>query len=497
MPVLRRLLAAALLAPLPLVAQPASTPSAAAPVVGPARGTVIVVGGGAMGPEIYERFIAAAGGPDALIIDVPTAGGAEDYGDDAAGARGFRRAGARNVRVLHTTDRALADADSFVAVLRSAGGVWFEGGRQYRLVDAYAGTKTEQAFRDVLARGGVIGGPAAGATILGDFLVRGAPSNDNRIMDDPSHRQGFAYLRGVAIDQHVVARDRLADLADSIMPRYPQLLGISEDEGTAWVVRGDTAEIIGRNKAFVYGGADPTPAGVPLLTLYPGDRYDLGRRRVIARAADRWAGGAAFVDSLLRRYADPAAGGATVLVARDGAVLVDRSFGIPPQPRYMPTTAVPQFELGEISSVFTALCAQLEDGGGDAPARARRGPPMTPFQACLARRVSTPVGLHRTEADSAGRVRSSVDELYRLALGLDAPGTFTRGAADVDAAAGWQADSIAGARRLSAFATGDGRRGAFVRIPARRATIIILPTDPAADARTMADAIARRLLAGS
>jgi hypothetical protein len=348
----------------------------------------------------------------------------------------------------------------------------------------------------VLARGGVIGGSSAGATILGDFLVRGAPSNVNRIMDDPSHRQGFAYLRGTAIDQHVVARDRLADMADSIMPRYPKLLGISEDEGTAWVETGDTAEIIGRNKEFVYGGADPTPPGTPFLTLHPGDRYDLGRRRVIARAADRWAGGAAFVDSLFRPYADPARGGATVLVARDGAVLVDRSFGIPPQPRYMPTTAVPQFELGAISDIFAALCAQLGDGD-DAPVRARRGPPMTPFQGCLARRVSTPVGLHRTEADSAGQVRSSVDELYRLALGLDAPGTFTRDAAVVDAATGWQADTVAGARRLSAFATADGRRGAFVRIPERRTTIVILTNDATAGARAMADAIARRLLGAS
>ena len=51
--------------------------------VGPAHGTVIVVGGGAMGPEIYSRFIQAAGGPDALIIDVPNAGGGTFLAFDA------------------------------------------------------------------------------------------------------------------------------------------------------------------------------------------------------------------------------------------------------------------------------------------------------------------------------------------------------------------------------------------------------------------------------
>jgi len=50
-------------------------PLADGPVrVGPAKGTVIVVGGGSMGPEIYKAFIEAAGGPDALILDVPNAG---------------------------------------------------------------------------------------------------------------------------------------------------------------------------------------------------------------------------------------------------------------------------------------------------------------------------------------------------------------------------------------------------------------------------------------
>src|SRR6185437_15742952 len=192
--IVHRIVAATILAS--AVSQAQTSPATR---VGPPRGTVIVVGGGALGQEITDQFIKAAGGPD------------------APGARMWKKAGARNVHVLFTTDRKLADADSFVAVLKHAGGVWFEGGRQFHLVDAYAGTKTEQAFREVLARGGVVGGSSAGASILGDFLVRGAPSNNNSIMDYPGYEKGFAYLRGVGIDQHVVARERLADLADSIM----------------------------------------------------------------------------------------------------------------------------------------------------------------------------------------------------------------------------------------------------------------------------------------
>ena len=502
---------AAIVAPVCLLAQASSK-------VGPPRGTVIVVGGGSMGPELYQRFIDAAGGPNALIVDVPTAGGDSVYKQDAPGTRGWRQAGAKNIYVLHTTDRKLADSDSFAAILRKAGGVWFEGGRQFHLVDSYAGTKTEQGFHDVLARGGVVGGSSAGASILGSFLVRGAPSNNNLIMDWPGYEKGFGFLRGVGIDQHVVARERLADLADSIMPKYPDLLGISEDEGTAWVVKGDVAEIVGRNKAFVYGGKDATDAGKPFLTLHPGDKYDLAARHVVRRASDQSPVTIAFVDSLFKKYVDPSAGGATVLVAQAGEVFIDKSYGIPEQSKYMPTTTVPQFQLGAMGDVFSSICSQLPElpargnrGGDSTTGRGRGGAgraasatPSTPFQTCVSSRVSTPVGMHKTNATADGQVLSDVDELYRLALGLENPRTFMRDTTSgdsngagrtFDSARGWQPDNYRGVARLSVFAVTGGMRGGFVRIPEKRASIIILTGDDSAPAKEIADRITDQLLA--
>lgn len=499
MSVINRSIIASLALPALLTAQGSGLHSASAgsTTVGPAHGTVIVVGGGAMGPEIYSQFIKAAGGPDALIIDVPNAGGATSYGDDAAGARGFRSAGARNVSVLFTTDRAVANSDSFAAVLKHAGGVWFEGGRQYHLVDAYVGTKTEQAFDDVLARGGVVGGSSAGATILGDFLVRGAPSNDNRIMDYPGYEKGFAFLRGVGIDQHVVARERLPDLADSIMSTHPQLLGMSEDEGTAWVVQGDTATIIGRNKGFVYGGHDANDPGKPFLTLHPGDRYNLASRHVMHRAINDSPLTMTFVDGLFAKYVNPSAGGATVLVAQNGEVFADASYGVPDQPRYMPTTTLPQFPLGQMSGVFTALCAQLPEPAAvgraaDSGARASANS-MTAFQRCVTRQVAMPIGMHRTTADAGGQVSSDVDELYRLELGLENPRTWP----NVDVTKGWTAETHGGATWLSAYGAESGKRDAFVRVPDKHAVVIVLTDDDAADARGIAEQITERLVSGA
>lgn len=497
---MRRIAILALALPAALAAQTTQAPApftprplATGPIkVGPAKGTVIVVGGGSMGPEIYKAFIDAAGGPDALILDVPNAGGTETVAQDAG--QPWRNHGARNVVVLFTKDRKLADSDSFTAIIRKASGVWFEGGRQFHLVQDYGGTRTERAIMDLLERGGVVGGSSAGASILGDFMVRGAPSNDNAIMDYPGYETGFGYLRNVGIDQHVVARSRLPDLADSIITRHPNLLAISEDEGTAWVIRGDTARIIGRNKAFVYNGRDANDAGAPFLTLYPGDRYDLNVRRVIGRAADRSPVKAALITSLFAKYDVPESGGATVLVARDGDVFVDRAFGVPAQPRYMPRTTLPQFPLGDITGVFTALCAQTasrdtsaRDSSGNG--RGRNGPPPSPLQRCVTR-LSTPVGAHRTAALDSQTVQSSVDELYRFSLGLEVPTTWR----NADYTKGWTADTYRGVMRLAAYATPDGRRAAWVRIPDRHVTVIVLTNDANADARGMSERILDQLL---
>lgn len=245
------------------------------PQVGPENGSLVVVGGAMRSPEIYERFIQLAGGPDAHIVLVPTAGGGEDYDEFFGGLNAWREAGARNLTLLHTTDPEEADTEAFVEPLKTAGGVFFFGGRQWRLVDAYGGTRTEEAFQEVLDRGGVIGGSSAGATIQGSFLVRGDTRTNTIMMGD--HQRGFGYLRDVAIDQHLLQRNRQFDMIE-VVEAHPELLGIGLDEDTAIVVRGDRFEVVGRSYVAIYDNQTTTDAGGEFYFLGPGDRYDLATR---------------------------------------------------------------------------------------------------------------------------------------------------------------------------------------------------------------------------
>lgn len=243
--------------------------------IGPSNGSLVVAGGGVKNPAIYERFVALAGGPEAPIVVIPTAGSGETYGDFWPGLQRLRDAGAVNLEVLHTRDPHEADGEDFVTPLRQARGVWFSGGRQWRLVDAYLGTRTLTEIRGVLERGGVVGGSSAGATIQGSYLVRGDTSTNTIMMGD--HTKGFAFLAKVAIDQHLLQRNRHFDLVE-VIEAHPELLGIGLDEDTAIVVRGDTFQVIGSGYVAIYDATNVKGDGWKFYFLAPGDRYDLGTR---------------------------------------------------------------------------------------------------------------------------------------------------------------------------------------------------------------------------
>jgi cyanophycinase len=265
-----------------------SMEDAPAPEYGPARGTLVIVGGGNLnGTGIVERFIELGGGPDGKFVIVPTAGGnragdgtVRPYDEERVTAS-WKARGLKNVTMLHTHDPAVANTEEFVKNLREATAVWFDGGRQWNIVDSYAGTLTYREFHNVLARGGVIGGTSAGATILGDYLVRGDVQSNTLVMtDEPEHEQGFEFVRNVDIDQHINARDRWNDLTQ-VIERFPDHLGIGLSEGTAIVVTGDTFEVIGKWVVAVHDNQRVyEPWHRPWHPLYAGDVYDMKARRV-------------------------------------------------------------------------------------------------------------------------------------------------------------------------------------------------------------------------
>ena len=239
------------------------------------RGTVILSGGGGVQTPTWRRYVKAAGGKDALMVSIPSADEIDPEDEpDSYSADQLRSFGCSNIVVLHTYDPERADNDQrMLEVLEKATGVWIDGGRTYRIMDALQHTRTHELIRKVLERGGVVGGSSAGCQVIGDFLVRGNPRTNKQLVFD-GYTRGLGILEGVVVDAHFRQRKREDGFVE-LLKRYPQMFGIGIDGDSAIVINGSTAEVLGLEAASFY---DPKRPDNPVI-LTEGQRYDLAKRR--------------------------------------------------------------------------------------------------------------------------------------------------------------------------------------------------------------------------
>jgi cyanophycinase len=250
------------------------SPSAATTPTVAARGTLLIVGGGAQPPELVKRFVDLAGGAGhARIAVLPMASGdaAETGRDKAAELRGL----GADAFVVNVT-RAGAESDSVVRLLAGATGIWFPGGDQARLTAVLANTAALRAIHARYRDGAVIGGTSAGAAIMSDSMITGdqfrAGEDTSGYFGDEYPRiarrsiviaSGFGFLHGAIVDQHFIRRERNNRLLSVVLER-PTLIGVGIDEGTALRIDPDGRwGVEGASAALVYDArsADITPAG--------------------------------------------------------------------------------------------------------------------------------------------------------------------------------------------------------------------------------------------
>jgi cyanophycinase len=268
--------------------------SSPVPQVAPARGHLLIVGGGPIPREITQRFVDLAGGRgNARIAVFPTASAVATTGPDKVAE--LRALGADAFVVAPT--RATADADSIVRRLDSVTGIWFVGGVQDRITTAIKDTRVERAVRDRFLAGAVIGGTSAGAAVMSATMITGDEKRigGNRPPSDSSEgfitidrdniitTPGLGLISNAIVDQHFVRRRRHNRLI-SLVLEHPSVLGVGIDESTALDVRPDGSwHVIGSSVAVIYdarqslttrAGSTLGASGVTMHVLPSGSQFD-------------------------------------------------------------------------------------------------------------------------------------------------------------------------------------------------------------------------------
>jgi cyanophycinase len=196
----------------------------------------------------------------------------------------------------NVADAAQADTDGFVRPLRDAMGVFLPGGRQWRFIDAYNYTQTEDEMWNVLKRGGVVAGTSAGAAVMESLMPRGDPAGSAAILADREwYQHGFGFVSNIAVDNHFSARGRELTMYDVFNAKLAnrKLLGIGLNENTMAVVKDRYFQVRGDRgsdsvvRVYDCSGINEFETcsfdNAPYTELTPGNWYDLcGRRQMSA-----------------------------------------------------------------------------------------------------------------------------------------------------------------------------------------------------------------------
>ena len=243
-----------------------------------APGKLVIGGGGSLPPAVRQVFVAWAGGKDARLVIVPTASvRADDAEASAVILKDWQDEEIADAVLMHTRSHDEANSMEFVAALEKATGVWFVGGSQQKIADAYVGTLFEERVLALLKRGGVVGGSSAGAAIQSRVMIQSGTTQANI-------GQGFDLLPGSIIDQHFSQRNRLTRLIGAV-DQNPLQVGLGIDEQTALLVQGRMMRVVGAGKVTVcYGKSDKYDREAQQKSYEHGASLDLTSLRRVARA---------------------------------------------------------------------------------------------------------------------------------------------------------------------------------------------------------------------
>ena len=231
-------------------------------------GSLVIAGGGDLPDAVYDEFVRLAGGNQARLVLIPSAYNYGTLTNIRSAFGGWREYKVAAFDFLHTDSRQQADAVGFTRALDKATGVWIAGGAQARLVRRYGQTRVEELLRQVLDRGGVVGGTSAGASVMSELMISEG-SKYEAVLD-----RGFALSSKLVIDQHFSERGR-----------FPRLLGVLEDnvghiglgidEETAVIVRQNRMRVLGEGWATVCFGPARKGEGTMVHRLQADDDVEI------------------------------------------------------------------------------------------------------------------------------------------------------------------------------------------------------------------------------
>ena len=214
------------------------------------KGHLLLIGGGERDEPVMRKFVELSGGGGALILVVPTA--SEELDTGARYIAELKGYGCTDVRVLDIVNKEQASHGEWEKLVPRAGGIFFTGGDQVRIMRACEGTPFARAVREAYERGAVIGGTSAGTACMSTPMITGEGTFTVIRAGATETTNGLGMLPGIIVDQHFLVRQRENRLI-TVVAEHPDLLGVGVDEATAIWLRPDRSfQVLGEGSVMIF-----------------------------------------------------------------------------------------------------------------------------------------------------------------------------------------------------------------------------------------------------
>ncbi len=252
---------------------------------GEVKGAQLITSGGKAADSI---FVSLLRGVDARVIFIPTAASSlrsdegtiwnpdEDDNKEIFRKDLLKRFSLKEITILHTRSKKVADTKDFVAPLIDAKAIWISGGNPGRFMSAYKGTLLEKELKTFLQRGGIIAGESAGAIVQGSYTIRGNP--DKPVLMVTGSEDGLGLISEIAINPHLSAQKRENELV-TIIDRYNNLLGVGIDDNTGFLIKDGIGQVFGTGRIAIYTNKKYRTGWY--YWLKPGDKFDFNKRKPV------------------------------------------------------------------------------------------------------------------------------------------------------------------------------------------------------------------------
>lgn len=167
----------------------------------------------------------------------------------------FSKLGVKNINKLDISSRNDACDEKNVKLVNDSNLIFFTGGDQLRITSLLGGTEIYTAIKEASAKGTIIVGTSAGASVMSDTMIIQGDDEESPRKCTLKMSPGLGLVENIIIDQHFAQRGRIGRLLTAIAEN-PEVLGIGIDEDTAIIVSDKgIAEIIGSGAVYFVDGS--------------------------------------------------------------------------------------------------------------------------------------------------------------------------------------------------------------------------------------------------